>query len=166
MSVQIDREIAEILNVKLSTIPERARLMMTPMGIIYSPSTKPEHGNPIIEKYGIKVEPQLDGIFKATMNGVVQNGNTPLLAAMCCFVAAHRPNALLNPNSPSKRDPIKKTSLDEIAKTIASSLITQNEANRLSKLSPEDRKKVLEVTANIIAAKLWKKSAAPTKNDD
>jgi hypothetical protein len=56
-------------------------------------------------------------------------------------------------------DPTKKAHLSDIA----TSVIAQTEADRLSKLSSEDRKKVLEVTAKMIAAKLRAKSATLTK---
>ena len=62
-------------------------------GLIFAPSTNWAHGGPIIEREIAKIERFSDALWEATAftknaQDFVQNGPSPLIAAMRCYVAS------------------------------------------------------------------------------
>ena len=54
----------------------------------YDPSTKWQHGGPIIEREEICVLAPVRGLWRGRKEGRTQYGPTPLIAAMRCYVAS------------------------------------------------------------------------------
>lgn len=79
----------------------------------YSPSTDWAHGGPIIEREMIELVPQSDSLWDAMYRDqhIPNDGPTPLIAAMRCYVAFELgdecdiPDELMKEDKPDWRDP-------------------------------------------------------------